>query len=292
MIPWWDQWTLCPLAFQTLPFPSFETPLLLGLDGFFPVSHLSDTSFTKLASFYWKFCSVCRFLREFFPPLHSLFPSEFLQSWFQCWKWCLQPRPFFWAPDPCILLPTISTAISEGALKQHITIILLQCCTLWQTTVLCTELFHPESLLPPFSHTYHQFSFLYISLNCQLFSHLLLNPLAWPTIISYMFYLSSLLNRLTCIYLSPCQTCLYTAIRVNFQKQFWTFNYSTKNFSVLFHWCYKIFKSLITWSLWPSMSWPCVSLSVTFAPSSIYFMHHVLLDLFIHMAILYVFFSE
>lgn len=75
-----------------------------------------------------------------------------------------------------------------------------------------------------------------------------------------MFSLSSLLNRLTCIYLSPCQTCLYTAVRVNFQKQFWTFNYSTKNFSMLFHWCYKIFKSLITWSLWPSMSWPCVFL--------------------------------
>lgn len=67
MIPWWGRWTLlsraCWLsqALQTLPLSSFETPLLLGFYGFFTVSHISDTSFTKLASFYWKFCSFCRF---------------------------------------------------------------------------------------------------------------------------------------------------------------------------------------------------------------------------------------
>lgn len=78
----------------------------------------------------------------------------------------------------------VSISICERALKQHITMILLACCTLQQRTIPFTELSHPKSLLPPFSHTYHQFSFLYISLNCRPFPHLLLNPLVWPTIMS------------------------------------------------------------------------------------------------------------
>ena len=83
-----------------------------------------------------------------------------------------------------------------------------------------------------------------------------------------MFYLSSLLNRFTCIYLSPCQTCLYTAIRVNFQKQFWTFNYSSKNFSTLLHWCnIQVLNDLVSQAI--NELTLCV-FSVTFAPSSIY----------------------
>lgn len=167
-VHWWlhggDQLTLLFLstlnlaqAFHTLPFSCFEAHLPLGFSDYplspaFLIAPL-QRSFSSVESL--KFGVPEGSLLDCFFTVYSFPRWILILPWFQCWKWYAKPRPLLWAPDPHIQLLShhLHLDVWERTQTQHITTISLPCCPLLHT-IPFTELCHPESPLPPLSHTY------------------------------------------------------------------------------------------------------------------------------------------